>query len=241
MQDDPIQPAESLPRIGVVVCEDCSVTRTFLVNGLSVMGMDAVGVVDGVELDDALKVRTFELLVLDILLPGEDGFSIAQRMRQAHPLMGIVMLTAVDPVEDRIRGLEGGADLYYVKPVDIRELAAALKALWRRLSMLERRSKPRGAWRLVAEKSMLVAPNHQCVALTHNELQFLSVVFAEAGAPVSRERIAEALGHPPDHYGQRRVDTLISRLRQKVKEEARGLDLPIKARHNLGYVLLREA
>jgi DNA-binding response OmpR family regulator len=76
------------------------------------------------------------VLLLDLSLPGEDGLSIARRLRQSHPLLGIIMLTARSTVADRVKGLHAGADMYMAKPVDMGELAAAVQAVARRLATL---------------------------------------------------------------------------------------------------------
>src|ERR1035438_2349057 len=133
--------------IRVVTCEDQAVMRAYLVNGLARLEIKAFGVCDGIELDAFLAANQVDIVILDIGLPGEDGYSIATRLRQERPYLGIIMLTARDQTDDRVLGLDCGADLYFAKPVDIRELASALGSLHRRLRLNRPAAAP-ACWRL---------------------------------------------------------------------------------------------
>jgi len=217
--------------IRIVVCEDSLSMRTYLVEGLGTMGLETRGVPEGRMLDALLAEGWSDILVLDINLPGEDGFSIAARVRRQYPRLGIIMLTARNPVEDRIRGLEGGADLYFVKPVDLRELAAAARSLQRRLG------KAAGPeWRLHQEYSRLDTPSGVSVSLTDNELRLLLPLLGNAGLVVPRETLLASLGQTEDYYAMRRLETMLSRLRKKILDASPEEPLPVRARHGSGYV-----
>ncbi|WP_084053751.1 response regulator transcription factor [Holophaga foetida] len=218
-------------QIRIIVCEDSLATRICLVDGLEALGLATRGVSDGQSLDRLLTEGWGEILILDINLPGEDGFSIAERVRRHYPDLGIVMLTARDPLEDRIRGLEEGADLYFVKPVDLRELAAALRSLHRRL--VPGRD---ATWRLHADYSRLDTPSGLGIPLTDGELRVLVPLVERAGEVVSRDEILAALGQAPDYYATRRLETLLSRLRKKVLATSSDEPLPVRARHGEGYI-----
>ncbi len=125
--------AAIVERIPIVICEDDEELRRILVVGLRYFGIDACGVGDGVALDTALAADRATVVVLDIGLPGEDGLSIARRLSaSSSSLMGIILLTARGSMEDRTQGICSGADAYFVKPVDLRELASAVQNLHRR-------------------------------------------------------------------------------------------------------------
>jgi len=244
MKADQPQDGKDLPGPGrdirVVACEDQELMRQYLVSGLARVGITCVGVCDGLMLDAHLRQHSTDIVILDIGLPGEDGYSIATRLRQERPLLGIIMLTARDQTNDRVLGLDCGADLYFAKPVDIRELASALGSLHRRLSL----SRPAAApafWRLDALRSCLITPAGTEVPLTDNEHRFLAPLLAEPGTVVDRDALFQALEQIPDVYAVRRMETMLSRLRTKVLKASPEEPLPVRARHGRGYAFLSSA
>jgi DNA-binding response OmpR family regulator len=226
--------------IRVVACEDQDLMRHFLVSGLARVGITCVGVGDGVMLDAHLRQHPTDIVILDIGLPGEDGYSIATRLRQERPLLGIIMLTARDQTHDRVLGLDCGADLYFAKPVDIRELASALGSLHRRLSLSRPALLP-ARWQLDARRSCLITPAGIEVPLTDNEHRFLTPLLEEPGAVVDRDVLFQALEQIPDIYAVRRMETMLSRLRTKVLKASPEEPLPVRARHGRGYAFLCSA
>jgi DNA-binding response OmpR family regulator len=214
--------------------------RVFLISGLSRLGIRVDGVCDGVELASYLGANPVDVVILDIGLPGEDGYSIATRMRREHPGLGIIMLTARDQTDDKVQGLDCGADLYFAKPVDLKELAAALRSLHRRLALNRTLPVSRG-WLLDPLRSLLVTPAEIEVPLTDNELRFLTPLLEQPGVAVDRETLSKALDQIPDMYAFRRMETLLSRLRAKVIHVSPGEPLPVRARHGMGYAFLSEA
>ena len=230
----------SIAGIRIVACEDQPVMREYIVSGLARLGITSAGVCDGVELATYLAEHPVDVVILDIGLPGEDGYSIATRLRRERPHLGIVMLTARDKTDDRVLGLDCGADLYFAKPVDIRELASALGSLYRRLR-LHQPATPRPCWQLEPLRSVLLTPSGAEVALTDNELRFLVPLLEQPGTVVDRDRLFQALDQVPDIYAMRRVETLLSRLRTKVLSVSPSEPLPVRARHGRGYAFLCEA
>jgi DNA-binding response OmpR family regulator len=210
--------------------------RNFLVAGLAPYGLRMWGAANGADLDALLAGVDPEILLLDIGLPGEDGYAIAARMRRQRPQLGIIMLTGRDHLEDRIKGLEEGADLYFAKPVDLRELAAAIGSLHRRLGA----AAPR-AWRLDRREARLHTPGGIPVPLTDLELRFLGPLLDRPGEVVDREELCLALEQRPDPYAIHRMDTLVSRLRAKVLRSSPDEPLPVRARHGRGFAFLAEA
>lgn len=226
--------------IRVVACEDHAVMRTYIVSGLSQFGIAVAGVADGIELGAYLDTHPVDIIILDIGLPGEDGYSIATRLRQERPNLGIIMLTARDQTDDRVQGLDSGADLYFAKPVDLRELASALGSLYRRLRLGHIPPAPTG-WQLDSLRSALVTPSKIDIHLTDNELRFLMPLLEQPGTVIDRDLLAQALNQIPDVHAIRRMETMLSRLRTKVQKASPGEPLPVRARHGRGYAFLSEA
>ena len=201
--------------------------------GLGYLGFEMRGAGDGAELDALLAERPPQIVLLDLGLPKEDGLEIAARLR-GNPMLGIIILTARSMVDERILGLESGADHYFVKPVEIAELAAAITNLGRRLA------RPATPWNFSVQSSSLQTPSGVVIPLTAQECILLELLFAHLGTNVSRQQIFKALGQPDDISSNARVEVLISRLRAKVQKADTAVTLPLRARHNLGYVFLAE-
>jgi DNA-binding response OmpR family regulator len=203
----------------IVIVEDNADLLDDIAFNLRQAGYEVTPMRDGTILDDWMLEHALDVLVLDIGLPGEDGLSIARRLRQKRSNIGIVMLTARGAVDDRILGLEIGADAYLAKPTDLRELAAVIGALIRRLSF-DSHNSTRGhlqsAWALSSSQLELIAPNGNPISLSHNEFCVLKAAASAPSNLVSRKVLIEALGHKDWYYDERRLETLISRLRRKL-------------------------
>ena len=209
--------------------------RIVLAGVLSRLGHDVRSVGDGASLNSALDDYPADVVVLDLSLPGEDGVDIAQRLRRTCNC-GIIMTTGRGLVKERVSGFQSGADLYFVKPVDPMELHEAILNLGRRLV----RSLPSTTipWHFDPSSSTLKTPRNINIVLTSNECIVLKLLFAVPGKTVHSSVIFSALGHPDDEYGAMRVKTLFSRLRVKVHSLDPESELPIRARHSLGYAFL---
>lgn len=222
----------------IAVVEDEASLRADVVEYLSACGHVVIGCEDGRALDRLLAERPADLIILDINLPGEDGFSIAKRLRD-HSDVGIIMLTARGVNVDRVVGLEIGADVYLVKPIELRELEAQVRSLSRRLGAAAPAAAQTAA---VAENQWvydqlawaLVSPDGGVAKLTANERIFISLLVEHPGEPVSRSAIFKALGKREWDVGDRSVDSMVRRLRAK-GQEALGRELPIEAVHGTGY------
>ncbi|MCA1909895.1 MAG: response regulator transcription factor [Magnetospirillum sp.] len=227
----------------IAVVEDEASLRADVVEYLTACGHAVVGCEDGVALDRALAERPADLVILDINLPGEDGFSIAKRLRDGSDV-GIIMLTARGVNVDRVVGLEIGADVYLVKPVELRELEAQVRSLSRRLTGVAAAAASAvdvGAsgdtsshWVYDQLAWALVSPDGGTAKLTANERVFVSLLVERPGEPVSRAAIFKALGKREWDAGDRSVDSMVRRLRAK-GAEALGRELPIEAVHGTGY------
>jgi two-component system OmpR family response regulator len=223
----------------IAIVEDEASLRADVVEYLSACGHDTVGCSDGGALDQALAQRPADIVILDVNLPGEDGFSIAKRLRD-HSEIGIIMLTARNVGIDRVVGLEIGADVYLVKPVELRELEAQIRTLARRLKLsapCAPAAPPKSAssaWSYDVVGWMVIAPDGACVKLTANERVFMSLLVEQPGEPVSRDEIFRALGKRKWDPSDRSVDSMVRRLRAKAADVL-GTDLPIEAVHGTGY------
>ncbi|MBW4053861.1 MAG: response regulator transcription factor [Proteobacteria bacterium] len=218
----------------IIVVEDNHELRDILVTGLHYFGHRLRGVSDGQTLDRALAESPADIIILDLGLPGEDGIAIARRLRKNYSY-GVVMVTARGRTDERVLGRESGADLYFVKPVDIRELNAALVNLAHRLF---KRTQP--AWRFTSQTSMLQTPQGVTIHLTAQECLLMQKLLEVPGSNVPRREIFTVLNQPDDIYADKRLETLVSRLRGKVKSADITSELPVRARHNLGYAFLAE-
>ncbi|MGL6071919.1 response regulator transcription factor [Craterilacuibacter sp.] len=169
-----------------------------------------------------------DIAICDVMLPDGSGFDVASRLQREHPGCGVLMLTALGSHRDLVYGLEQGADHYLVKPVNLLQLDATLHALARRVQ-------PR-SWCLDRAQRQLRAPDGSALELSAAELKFLGLLASLQGEPASRREIVAALGYDWLDYDQRRLDTLISRLRLRWKQEC-GRELPLKTMHRAGYAL----
>ncbi|MBS4099427.1 MAG: response regulator transcription factor [Sulfuricella sp.] len=223
--------------IRIVVVEDEQELREEIVSFLKMSGYAAAGVGDGAALDRHLQGRACDIVVLDVGLPGEDGYSIAARLHTAQPL-GIIMLTARDQVDSRVQGLKSGADVYLVKPVDLTELAANVDSLYRRIAPLQRLGTAAASaddeWLLDSTEWCITAPAGQSMELTATEYRFVLKLAEARGALVSREEIVTALGHSYTYFDNRRIDSMMTRLRRKSESEL-GFELPIKTARAAGF------
>ena len=235
-------PDDALAGLRVVVVEDDDEQRLLMVEDLRARGVACDGLASAEALYRHLATHACDIVVLDVGLPGEDGFSVAAYLRQnaaGTPVPGIVMLTGRGSPRDISRGLGDGADLYLVKPFDPDVLAAGLYSLRRRLSPSAAES-ARAGWLLLAEGWSLCAPNGQSLALTEQERAFMRRLFASPAVPVGRDTLIAALTDEPWDFDPHRLEVLVHRLRTRVKD-ALGLPLPVRAVRGAGYLLVDDA
>lgn len=227
--------------IRVCIVEDDADLREEIVAGLGDFGFAVRGFADAIGLYRGLLQSPCDVVIVDIGLPHEDGFAVAASLRAIGDV-GIVFLTGRSTVEDRVRGLMEGGDVYLVKPVDLRELAATLVSVRRRMAVAasapDEPRQPAGGqgWTLLSGGWALLAPSGVSVTLTASERALVQCLFAQAENVVSREALVDALGHRIDYYLSHRLDMLVSRLRRKVGNET-GCVLPLRAVRGRGFIL----
>ena len=174
----------------------------------------------------------FDLVLLDLMLPGLDGWSVCRRMRDRRDPTPILMLTARDEIEDRVKGLELGADDYLPKPFDLRELQARSAALIRR-SALQRRRVVRLADVEVDTSARLATRGGADLRLTPREFDLLELFLRHEGRVVTREQVLASWGEPD--VSPNTVEVHVAALRKKL-DAGRGIAL-IRTVHRRGYVL----
>jgi two-component system OmpR family response regulator len=186
--------------------------------------------------DGLVQARSgdFDAVVLDLMLPGLDGFAVCRALRAAEVGTPVLMLTAMSGVEDRIRGLDGGADDYLVKPFDFGELLARLRVLVRRGPAVHVPSASVGDLRLDPSTRVVTRRGRQ-VELTAREFDVLEVLARTPGRPVSRELLRTEVWQDDPNVSANVVDVYIGYLRRKL-ERPRGPRL-IRTIRGKGFVL----
>lgn len=224
----------------VLLVEDDREIRKLVSEFLNANGVRVSTSADGREMDQALKNNSIDLLVLDIMLPGEDGLSICRRLRVSSDLP-VIMLTAKGEDVDRIVGLEIGADDYLVKPFNPRELLARIRAVLRRGENDSAGGSRTGSvltfegWRLNVHTRKLHDPDGVRVALTGAEFDLLFVFCERPRSVLSREQLIHLTQGRPAGPFDRSIDVLVSRLRQKLEKEPREPML-IQTIRSAGYM-----
>ncbi|MDJ0739955.1 MAG: response regulator [Gammaproteobacteria bacterium] len=209
----------------VLVVDDDDRLRELVVRYLNEQGFAAEGVEDGASMDARLSAGHVDLVVLDVMLPGEDGLSIARRLRGQRTLPILILSARGDEV-DRIVGLEVGADDYLTKPFNPRELLARIRAILRRSEQRDGRTggapQPSryafGDFTLDLQSRRLTCNNRE-VELTHGELALLEAFVVKPNRVLSRDAlIGELKGYERSPF-DRSVDVRVTRLRRKIEPD----------------------
>ncbi len=209
----------------ILVCEDEDVIRDFVVINLQRAGYTVVDVGCG---EDALRVfdeanGDFDIALLDIMMPGIDGFQVCKTLRGKSNTLGIIMLSAKTQEMDKVNGLMIGADDYVTKPFSPSELVARVDAIYRRVCMSENTAHmPKmiesGCFRL-DQKSRTVSKNGEVIDLTQVEYQIMELFLKNQNVALDRNQILTEIWGD-NYYGDIKiVDVNIRRLRMKVEEE----------------------
>jgi DNA-binding response OmpR family regulator len=217
------------PRIPILVVEDEQAIRSGLCDVLAFNGYEPEGVERGDEgLERALS-GNFALAILDVMLPGLNGFEICEKLRAAHPQQPILMLTARGSEEDILQGFRCGSDDYLTKPFSVAELMARVEALLRRTGAFGASEESAsafsfGAWE-VDGAQLRAQREDDTIELTRRDLEILDLFHRERGHIVSRRRLLHDLWGfaEPDRVETRSVDMHIAKLRKKLGPETGAL------------------
>jgi two-component system OmpR family response regulator len=227
----------------ILVVDDDREIRDLLARFLSRHGLRVTTAKDGAEMMKLLDERRIDLVVLDLMMPGEDGLSLTRRLREAKSAIPIVMLTAMGEDTDRIVGLEMGADDYVPKPFNPRELLARIKAVLRRVQMTSESAAaaPAGSrlcfegWRLDMATRDLTSPDGVMVVLSAGEFSLLQVFVEHPRRVLSRDQLLDfARGRTAVPF-DRSIDIQVSRLRRRLGDDAKDPQL-IKTVRGGGYL-----
>ena len=216
-----------------LVVDDDAAIRTLLVDYLGRHAIVAEALADGRSLRRRLPDPTLDVLVLDLMLPDDDGLALCRWAKQVQPPLAVIMLTAQGDPLSRVLGLELGADDYMAKPFEPRELAARIHATLRRGQQLAAASAALvrfGGWTFDRVRRQLLRGDGTVVALSAAEFRLLSAFVDHAGRPLTRERLVELTQTPGTEVSERAVDLGVSRLRAKLGDAA-----PIRTLRGEGY------
>ena len=216
----------------LLLVEDHDGLRELLVEHLQGAGHRVLAAPSAEAVDELYPDRRVDLYLLDLNLPGEDGLSLARRLRAAEPGVGIIMLTARDGIRDRVRGYVDGADVYLPKPVEVDELDAVIGALSRRLRTLAPT-----ALKLDRDRLLLCGPATQ-VRLSAAETALLGGLARAPERSLESWQLIELLGKPVERYRKASLEVHIVRLRAKLIEAGADSDC-ILALRGRGYRLLQ--
>ena len=217
----------------LLVEDDARIAR-FVAKGLREQSYAVDVVTNG---DDALyqaAINAYDLVVLDVMIPGRDGFAVCQELRSTGHKIPILMLTARDAVEDRIAGLDFGADDYLTKPFEFRELLARLRALLRRSGEL-RPARIAVADLLLDTGARSVSRAGANVPMTTKEYALLEYLARNAGRVVGRAEIAEHVWEETFDPFSNLIEVYVNRLRRKI-DSGRATPL-LQTRRGAGYIL----
>ena len=207
----------------ILLVEDEPSAATMLAKGLREEAYAVDVAADGETAQAQAFVNDYDLIILDVVLPGKDGFKICRELRASGLTIPVLMLTARDAVEDRIEGLDSGADDYLPKPFDFDELLARVRALLRRRPALYPEVITVGDLS-VDTRSRRVTRNGQNIDLTAKEYALLEYLARRAGEVVSRGDIAEHVWDESYDPFSKVIEVFIQRLRRKVDDACSDVD-----------------
>ncbi len=219
----------------ILLAEDDSIIADALVRALRKAGYAVDHVANGVDADTAVTAEHFDLLILDLGLPRLPGIDVLKRLRNRKSALPVLILTAQDGVEDRVRGLDAGADDYLTKPFALPELEARVRALTRRGTGQPKRIEIGQLAFDQAER--IVTAGDQLVELSARELAVLEVLMLRAGRLVSKEHLVDHLCGWGEEVSTNAIEVYVHRLRKKLEP----FGIRIATLRGLGYSLERSS
>lgn len=217
----------------VLVVEDEPTVASFVAQALEEAGFEAVIAEDGQKGLDLMKSNNIDLAILDVMLPGLDGLEVLTRARASGVTVPILMLTALGELDDRVRGLNEGADDYLAKPFKIRELLARVAALIRRSSMGKTTAQVEDL--KVDFIARRVERAGRTIFLSTTEFLLLEILVRNAGSPVSKKEILEYVWASDHDRDANIVEVYVNHLRTKL--EFGGAPRMIHTVRRVGYML----
>jgi DNA-binding response OmpR family regulator len=224
----------------IVIVDDQPEICELVYNYLTGEGYRVSTANDGASMRRIMQQYEVDLVLLDIMLPGDDGLSLARQLR-AQSDIGIIILTGRGETVDRIIGLEMGADDYLPKPFHLRELLARVKSVLRRASARSESHKPApqaavfNGWKLDLTSRELTAPSGEEVRLTTGEFDLLAAFVGNANQVLSRDRLLDLARNRASGPFDRTIDVQVGRLRKKLEDDPQNPSL-IKTVRGSGYI-----
>ena len=240
----PAPPSKQAGRIQALLVDDDMEIAQLLSSYLGKFDINCVAAQDGAAMRLALQAQSYDVILLDLMLPGEDGLSLLRQLRQ-HASTPVIMLTARGEFADKILGLESGADDYLIKPFDTRELVARIQSVLRRgnttARLQQEKSEARSTEIRFADWSLHLASRQLCsadkliVPLSNAEFRLLHAFLQKPQQVLSREQLLDFAHDKSSEVFDRSIDLLVSRLRQKLGDDPRQPAL-LKTIRGEGYL-----
>lgn len=232
-----------MTRPSILTVEDDTAIRRGICDALRFAGYDPVEAADGITGMEIASSRSFDLMLLDLVLPGRGGLEILERVRTLRPTQPVIILTALGDEDDRVAGLRLGADDYVVKPFSVRELLARVGAVLRRSPErphdIEKFSLPGLTVDLARCEIQFDDGNR--VELSEKESELLRYLATNPGRAISREELLQRVWQlSPRGLNTRTIDMHITRLREKLRDNAGDPKIVLTVRGK-GYVFARES
>lgn len=209
----------------VLVAEDEDVIRDFIVINLNRAGYDVLESTNGIEALEKYNLnQDIDIVLLDVMMPEKDGFSVCKEIRQNNKDIGIIMLTAKTQEMDKISGLMMGADDYIAKPFSPSELVARIDALYRRVALAQTRAENNLREKIVSGnftlnlRNRVLLKNDMVIELTQVEFQIIEYFFSNPGVPLDRTDILKYVWGESYIGEEKVVDVNIRRLRMKIED-----------------------
>ena len=222
----------------VLLVEDDSGIAHFVAKGLREQSYAVDVSANGEEALYQVAINTYDLVILDVMIPAPNGFAVCKELRRTGHRMPVLMLTARDAVEDRVEGLDCGADDYLTKPFEFRELLARLRALLRRPSALQ--SPTLSVADLVVDTAgQAVSRGGRFISLTAKEYALVEFLVRNAGRVVGRAEIAEHVWDEEFDPFSNLIEVYVNRVRRKI--DTKGFKPLLHTRRGAGYVLSPDA
>ncbi len=229
-------------KTSILLIEDDEATRGLLSSYFKNEGFSVVACGDGASGRLEIATHDFSALLLDVNLPDDDGFDLLREVRANYPGLPVILVTSRSAEIDKVLGLELGADDYVEKPFSLPELRARVRAILRRTSSSKNGYKggepeKLGNWYVDLTRREITDQEGQLIRLTRGEFDMFAALLQHKGVPVSRDYLLDVISANSTEASDRTVDTLVSRIRSKLRER-KNHALIIETVRGIGYRLL---
>ena len=232
--------------VKILIVDDDLKLRNLLKKYLQEQNFEATDVCNTSEADKIMQNNLFDAMILDMMMPGENGFDFCKRLRAQGNPIPIIMLSAQGDDVDKIIGLELGMDDYLSKPFNPRELVARIKAVLRRAQLQNHKPIPLECYTIghyefdLVKRQLTHIESQEIQLLTSTEYDLLKVLVENANIPLSRDKIMRLIHAKEFNIFDRSIDVLISRLRKLIEEDVTQPKL-IKTVWGVGYVFVADS